>query len=50
MLVESAVVSTSLSKHYCKEVHAGNDPKTTLEKIVPVYKPITPKCRLCLRE
>ena len=53
LLVESPVGSTSLSKHYWKEEHAGKDPKVTWrfwEKNVPVYNPITRKCRLCLSE
>ena len=53
LLDESADGQTSMSKYYWKEKRAGRDPKVTwrfLEKNVPVYNPVTNKCRLCLRE
>ena len=53
LLVETVVGSTTLSKYFWKETHAGKDPKVTwrfLEKNVPIFNPVTNKCRLCLRE
>ena len=53
LLDESADGQTSMSKYYWRETHAGKDPKVTwrfLERNVPVYNPVTNKCRLCLRE
>ena len=53
MLDESAPGGTALSKHFWKEKHLGRDPSITwkfLERNVPVFNPITNKCRLCLRE
>ena len=53
ILDETADGQTSLTKYYWKEKNAGSDPKITwkfLEKNVPIFNPITSKCRLCLRE
>ena len=53
ILDESAPNGTSLSKYFWKETNLGRDPSITwkfLEKNVPVFNPITNKCRLCLRE
>ena len=53
LLVETVLGSTTLSKYFWKEKHAGNDPKVTwrfLETNVPIFNPVTNNCRLCLRE
>ena len=53
VLDETAEGGTALSNHYWLEKNAGRDPKVSwkfLEKNVPVFYPITLKCRLCLRE
>ena len=53
MLDETAPGGTSLSKYFWREKNAGNDPKVTwkfLERNVPIFNPVTNKCRLCLRE
>ena len=53
LLDESADGGTALSKHFWQEKNAGRDPKATwrfIEKNVPVYNPISNKCRLCNRE
>lgn len=53
LLDEHAVGPTTLSKYFWAEKNAGRDPKVTwryVEKNVPVYNPISNKCRLCLRE
>ena len=53
MLDETAPGGTCLSKFYWKEKNAGRDPKVTwkfLERNVPIYNPVTSKCRLCIRE
>ena len=53
LLDESAEGQTSMSKYFWKEMHAGRAPKVTwkfLERNIPVFSPITNKCRLCLRE
>ena len=53
LLDETAEGGTSLSKYYWQEKNAGSDPKITwkfLETNVPIFNPITNKCRLCLRE
>ena len=53
LLDETAEGGTSLSKYYWQEKNAGSDPKITwkfLERNVPIFNPITNKCRLCLRE
>ena len=53
LLDETAPGGTSLSKYFWREKNAGNDPKVTwkfLERNVPIFNPVTNKCRLCLRE
>ena len=53
LLDETAEGGTALSNHYWHEKNAGRDPQVSckfLEKNVPVFNPITLKCRLCLRE
>ena len=53
LLDETAEGGTALSNHYWQEKNAGRDPKVSwkfLERNVPVFKLITHKCRLCLRE
>jgi hypothetical protein len=49
LLDEPAVGPTTLSKYFWEEKNAGRDPKVTwryVEKNVPVYNPISNKCRL----
>ena len=53
LLDESAEGGTALSKYFWQEENAGRDPQVTwkfLEKNVPIFNPITNKCKLCLRE
>jgi hypothetical protein len=53
LLDETDPGGTSLSKYFWREKNAGNDPKVTwkfLERNVPIFNPVTNKCRLCLRE
>ena len=53
LLDENAVGPTTLSKYFWKEQNAGRGPKVTwkfVEKNVPIFNPISNKCRLCLRE
>ena len=50
---EAGEGQTSMSKYFRKEQNQGRAPEVTwkfLEKNVPVFNPITNKCRLCLRE
>ena len=44
---------TSMSNYYWEEQQAARNPKVVwkyLEKNIPIYSPITGKCRLCIRE
>ena len=44
---------TTMSNYYWDEMQAGRNPKLEwkyLEKNIPIYNPVTGKCRLCLRE
>ena len=53
MLDESAEGQTALTNYYWQEKNAGKDPKISwkfLETNVPIFNPITNRCRLCLRE
>ena len=53
ILDESAVGQTALTNYYWKEKNAGRDPDVSwnfLETNVPIFNPITNRCRLCLRE
>ena len=53
LLVETAEGGTALSKYYWLEKNAGRDPQVTwkyLERNIPIFNPVTNKCRLCLRE
>jgi hypothetical protein len=53
LLDEFAPGGTALSKHFWKESNAGRVPIVSwkyLERNIPVFNPITNKCRLCLRE
>ena len=53
LLDENAVGPTTLSNYFWEEKNAGKDPSVTwryVEKNVPVFNPISNKCRLCIRE
>ena len=53
LLDEFAPGGTALSKYFWKESNAGRVPIVSwkyLERNIPVFNPITNKCRLCLRE
>ena len=53
LLDEFAPKGTTMSRYFWKEKNAGLNPVVTwkyLEKNVPVFNPITNKCRLCIRE
>jgi hypothetical protein len=53
LLDQTAPGATTLSNYFWQEKSAGRDPKVTwrfIEKNVPVYNPISNKCRLCIRE
>ena len=53
LLDETAEGGTALTTYYWLEKNAGRDPQVTwkfLEKNIPIFNPVTNKCRLCLRE
>ena len=53
LLDETAEGGTALSTYYWQEQNAGRNPKVNwkfLEKNVPIFNPISNRCRLCLRE
>ena len=53
LLDETAEGGTALSTYYWQEQNAGRNPKVNwkfLGENVPIFNPISNRCRLCLRE